>query len=108
MDNKIKRKIEQLQRKGLMLGEIADELGVSENLVKEDLLTMGINPDISARVNFQNIEVDIDGVHKQKEEKEEDNKAQIEKIIQMPVSKSAITGIKERRSVIEDLYYNQI
>ena len=107
MDNKIKRKIEQLQRKGLMLGEIADELGVSENLVKEDLLTMGINPDISARVNFQNIEVDIDGVHKQKEEKEEDNKAQIEKIIQMPVSKSAITGIKERRSVIEDLYYNQ-
>lgn len=34
MDNKIKRKIEQLQRKGLMLGEIADELGVSENLVK--------------------------------------------------------------------------
>ncbi len=158
MDNKIKRKIEQLQRKGLMLGEIADELnisiadvikclglknkdkkqkrgkivterkeyirnlflnehksvkkiadelGVSENLVKEDLLTMGINPDISARVNFQNIEVDIDGVHKQKEEKEEDNKAQIEKIIQMPVSKSAITGINERRSVIEDLYYNQ-
>ena len=68
MDNKIKRKIEQLQRKGLMLGEIADELGVSENLVKEDLLTMGIKPDISARVNFQNIEVDIDGVHKQKEE----------------------------------------
>ena len=107
MDNKIKRKIEQLQRKGLMLGEIADELGVSENLVKEDLLTMGIKPDISARVNFRNIEVDIDGVHKQKEEKEEDNKAQIEKIIQMPVSKSAITGIKERRSVIEDLYYNQ-
>lgn len=92
--------------------EIADSLKISENFIREDLLAMGINPNIDPRLNSTNIGAHTNSISKKRGNKEdEETKAQrkkhVERIMQKSVNKSAIAGINERRKIVEDLYYNE-